>query len=286
MRALDNGAGRLPILGWNSWGWVQAEINHSLASAVLRQYVAAGLPSLGYRYFNLDNGWQLNYHKGNSGTLQPGASSRDPKTQRLLADPAKFPAGMKAWCDEVHGAFEGAKCGIYTMTCLSEGHWDTDARQFAEWVRKRLSFAPLYTKIDHFTKTGSGQNIGITQKTTRFRRVSVRTCSPTREFEPRTIIPVRGFERCALCVLPRADYVKMDVSCDTNPPNISGDKTVFLSHLCIKMMILPRQARDKHRENSQKRPCRCSRRPVLCQPLSRYQSDGQVSTLKSHHGTN
>jgi hypothetical protein len=31
-----------------------------------------------------------------------------------------------------------------------------------------------------------------------------------------------------------------------------GDKTVFLSHLYIKMMILPRQARDKNMENSKK----------------------------------
>eukprot|EP01046_Picozoa_sp_COSAG06_P046963 COSAG06_NODE_6739_length_2801_cov_3.127636_1_plen_81_part_00 len=30
-------------------------------------------------------------------------------------------------------------------------------------------------------------------------------------------------------------------------------ETVFLSHLYIKMMILPRQARDKHREATQKR---------------------------------
>jgi hypothetical protein len=29
-------------------------------------------------------------------------------------------------------------------------------------------------------------------------------------------------------------------------------KRHFLSHLYIKMMILPRQARDKHRENSKK----------------------------------
>jgi alpha-galactosidase len=91
------------------------------------------LPALGYRYFNLDNGWQKNYKKGNSGSLTPGASSRDPKTKRLLADPDKFPNGMKAWCDEVHNAFQGAKCGIYTMTCLSEGHWDIDARTFADW---------------------------------------------------------------------------------------------------------------------------------------------------------
>jgi hypothetical protein len=29
-------------------------------------------------------------------------------------------------------------------------------------------------------------------------------------------------------------------------------KTAFLSHLYIKTIILPRQARDKHRENSKK----------------------------------
>ena len=41
----------------------------------------------------------------------------------------------------------------------------------------------------------------------------------------------------------------------------SGDRTllvskngVFLSHLYIKTNILPRQARDKHGENSKKRP--------------------------------
>ena len=32
----------------------------------------------------------------------------------------------------------------------------------------------------------------------------------------------------------------------------TGKKTVFLSHLYIKMLILPRQARDKHKENSKK----------------------------------
>lgn len=115
VHALDNDPGRRPILGWNSWGWVQSEINHSLASAVLQQYVAAGLPALGYRYFNLDNGWQLNYKKGNSGSLNPGASSRDPKTKRLLADPAKFPNGMKAWCDEVSVRYS-TTCTVHNGT--------------------------------------------------------------------------------------------------------------------------------------------------------------------------
>jgi hypothetical protein len=33
----------------------------------------------------------------------------------------------------------------------------------------------------------------------------------------------------------------------------AGKETPFLRHLCIKTNILPRQARDKHRENSKKR---------------------------------
>jgi hypothetical protein len=34
------------------------------------------------------------------------------------------------------------------------------------------------------------------------------------------------------------------------PEALDGEKTVFLSHLCIKCIILPRQARDTQRENS------------------------------------
>jgi hypothetical protein len=34
----------------------------------------------------------------------------------------------------------------------------------------------------------------------------------------------------------------------------AGEKTVFLSHLCIKTMILPRQARDKHKGKLKKSP--------------------------------
>eukprot|EP01046_Picozoa_sp_COSAG06_P028358 COSAG06_NODE_2548_length_6692_cov_35.291066_3_plen_212_part_00 len=37
-------------------------------------------------------------------------------------------------------------------------------------------------------------------------------------------------------------------------PLATGKKTGFLRHLYIKMMILPRQARDKHRERTQKSP--------------------------------
>eukprot|EP01046_Picozoa_sp_COSAG06_P036393 COSAG06_NODE_4008_length_4666_cov_3.913072_6_plen_102_part_00 len=44
----------------------------------------------------------------------------------------------------------------------------------------------------------------------------------------------------------------------------AGKKTVFLSHLYIKMLILPRQARDKHRKALKKR-----RRFLAVRQLSR-----------------
>jgi hypothetical protein len=43
----------------------------------------------------------------------------------------------------------------------------------------------------------------------------------------------------------------------------SGKKTVFLSHLYIEMLCLPRQARDKHRENS-KQTVFLQQSTVLC----------------------
>ena len=37
---------------------------------------------------------------------------------------------------------------------------------------------------------------------------------------------------------------------------IAGEKTVLSSRLYVKTIFLPRQARDKHRESTQKRDCR------------------------------
>ena len=45
-----------------------------------------------------------------------------------------------------------------------------------------------------------------------------------------------------------------------SPSGRSGNKTVFFSHFYIKMIILPRQARDKHRKSTQKRNVLLQRR--------------------------
>ena len=55
-------------------------------------------------------------------------------------------------------------------------------------------------------------------------------------------------------------------------------KTAFLSNLYIKTIILPRQARDKHRENSNKR-CRFSHQRPGARVATR--SEGQQVLLLS-----
>jgi hypothetical protein len=56
----------------------------------------------------------------------------------------------------------------------------------------------------------------------------------------------------------RGKYPRAQISLRTEGWGGRCEKTVFLSHLHLKMMILPRQARDKHGENSITRPFCCS----------------------------
>jgi hypothetical protein len=54
-------------------------------------------------------------------------------------------------------------------------------------------------------------------------------------------------------VAPRRRLSHRDASkAENRRRDIHLRKTAFLSHLYIKTIILPRQARDKHRENSKK----------------------------------
>ena len=81
----------------------------------------------------------------------------------------------------------------------------------------------LWSNNDHLTKTGSGQTsqTKLSQKAKTF-----------------------SFCRCGwrpICSMPLGSW------------RSSGQKTDFLSHLYTKTSILPRQARDKHRENSKKK---------------------------------
>ena len=108
--ALENNLGRVPIMGWSSWNNYRININEDIIKNQADAMVANGLDKLGYQYINIDDG----YLRG-----------RD-EEGNLLENRDKFPSGMKAMADYIHG--KGLKAGLYSdagnNTCGSI--WDND----------------------------------------------------------------------------------------------------------------------------------------------------------------
>ncbi|TWJ02337.1 alpha-galactosidase [Mucilaginibacter frigoritolerans] len=120
-----------PPMGWNSWNTFQTNIDEPLLKGMVDTYVSSGMKDAGYTYFVLDDGWM--------------SMDRD-KDGNLVADPKKFPNGMKEFADYVHS--KGLKFGIYncagTKTCAgypgTRGYEYQDARLYASWGVDYLKF--------------------------------------------------------------------------------------------------------------------------------------------------
>jgi alpha-galactosidase len=123
LRALDNGLARTPPMGWNSWNKFQCNVSEDLIKQAADAMVASGMRNAGYQYVVIDDCWQVD---------------RDPQGN-IVADAKRFPSGIKAVADDVHG--KGLKFGIYsdagTGTCQNRpggrGYEFQDARQYAAW---------------------------------------------------------------------------------------------------------------------------------------------------------
>lgn len=113
-----------PPMGWNSWNTFGANITEELVMGIADAMVDRGLKDAGYEYVVIDDCWSLRNRDADG---------------RMVADPAKFPHGMKYLSDYIHS--KGLKFGMYsccgTMTCAgypgSFGHEYVDARTFADW---------------------------------------------------------------------------------------------------------------------------------------------------------
>ena len=122
-RALDNGLARTPPMGWNSWNKFGCNVSDKLIREVATAISANGMREAGYQYVTIDDCWQV---------------ARTPQGV-IVADSARFPQGMKALADFVHG--KGLRFGIYTdagrKTCEgrpgSYGHEAQDAKTYASW---------------------------------------------------------------------------------------------------------------------------------------------------------
>lgn len=58
---LDNGLGKTPPMGWNSWNKFACNINETVIKQTVDELVKTGLREKGYKYVNLDDCWQVNF---------------------------------------------------------------------------------------------------------------------------------------------------------------------------------------------------------------------------------
>lgn len=124
-----------PPMGWNSWNTFSWKIDEELIKGAADAMVSTGLKDAGYEYVVIDDCWSLKERDENG---------------CLVADPQKFPHGMKAVADYVHS--KGLKFGIYscsgTHTCAgypgSFEHEFQDAATFASWGVDFLKYDYCY----------------------------------------------------------------------------------------------------------------------------------------------
>jgi alpha-galactosidase len=144
--SIDNGVGRTPQMGWNSWNHFACNISDAMIRSTVKTFVQDGLQDAGYKYICLDDCWQG--YRDDKGIIHP--------------DPDKFPYGIKSLADFVHD--NGLLFGIYsdagTMTCAgypgSLGFEEQDAQTYASWGVDYLKYDNCYAQasdwvIDRYT---------------------------------------------------------------------------------------------------------------------------------------
>ena len=126
---------KTPPLGWNSWNKFGCDVSEPLIREMADAMVTSGMKAAGYQYIVIDDCWQV---------------ARDDRG-RIVADPKRFPAGIKAVADYVHA--QGLKFGIYSdagsMTCQrrpgSNGYEAIDAATYASWGVDYLKYDWCHT---------------------------------------------------------------------------------------------------------------------------------------------
>jgi alpha-galactosidase len=146
-----------PPMGWNSWNHFGCNVSESLIRETADAMVSSGMHDAGYSYVVIDDCWQV---------------SRDP-SGTIVADPQRFPHGIKALADYVHS--KGLRFGIYTdagtKTCQGRpgtlGFEERDAQTYAGW-------GVDYVKEDWCNSAG----LDARTQYTKFRRALDRTGRP------------------------------------------------------------------------------------------------------------
>ena len=139
-----------PPMGWMTWNYFADNINEKELREMADAMVSSGMLKSGYRYLFIDDGWQ---------------GGRD-KRNNIIADPVKFPSGIKALADYVHT--KGLKLGIYSdaaqLTCAgytgSLNFEEQDARTFAQWGIDYLKYDYCGAPADSATAVARYKKMG------------------------------------------------------------------------------------------------------------------------------
>ena len=94
--AKEPGKTARPLMGWSSWNSFRVHIDENIICDVARAMATNGLKAAGYKYVNIDDGFQ---------------GGRD-ENGNLLINKSRFPNGLKPVVDCIHGL--GMKAGIYS----------------------------------------------------------------------------------------------------------------------------------------------------------------------------
>jgi len=82
-RAWDNGVSLTPPMGWNSWNKFGCNVSEDMIKSMADAMVTSGMKDAGYQYVVIDDCWQV----------------RRDENGFIVADPQRFPSGIKALAD-------------------------------------------------------------------------------------------------------------------------------------------------------------------------------------------
>ena len=133
--SVSNNLALTPPMGWNSWNKFGCNVSEDMIKSMADAVVKSGMKDAGYQYVNIDDCWQVS--RGADGNI--------------VADPQRFPHGMKAVGDYIHSL--GLKFGVYSdagsQTCAGRpgglGHEYQDAIQYAAWGVDYLKYDWCHT---------------------------------------------------------------------------------------------------------------------------------------------
>jgi len=135
---------KTPPMGFNTWNTFGPNISEQMVLEMADVMAEKGYRDAGYKYVVIDDCWSLRERDENG---------------NLVADPEKFPHGMKYVGDYIHS--KGLKFGMYSCagirTCAgypaSFDHEYQDARTFASWgvdfLKYDFCYFPSFANCQH-----------------------------------------------------------------------------------------------------------------------------------------